>query len=457
MRNVGTERSRLHDLAQIDQFWRRSLSAYPLLIVRPMLGSVPSFQKNLGTPLQSRRAMLETLCRHLDMVRLSAAGVLMITLIGCTGLIDGGSDGLSTQQRAARDKWVHSALPVLRQNCETCHNGSRPMVGFLVGGADDLAVRDTLMNYQPSVVNLEAASSSRILTKGLHEGPQLTAEQSSALLLWVQAERDAVNHDPDHPVPVLATPAQVLQMCTAGDPDNAAGTCPTNHLALSAIPETGAMVPDAEISFTAQGLGSGLYLTNMKVSGGTAGVYMEHLLFVSRPDGKDPFPDQIDRFFATKLNVKPTTSSPIDGGTEDFLGFVPTDKVEIHFKVLSVFKPDTTGTTPTGCKVLAQFKANAQPQLNTNCASCHAGANPTATAAMDVTGVGATDDAKILAACNQVRSRINFQTTDQSGFYLAPNPADQTNHPFKFNGNATAFTAFKTAMDVWVKAEQTAP
>jgi hypothetical protein len=44
-----------------------------LLIVRRMLGSVPSVQKNLGTPLQSRRAMLETLCRHLDMVRLSAA------------------------------------------------------------------------------------------------------------------------------------------------------------------------------------------------------------------------------------------------------------------------------------------------------------------------------------------------------------------------------------------------
>lgn len=50
-----------------------------------MLSSVPSLQKNLGTPLQSRKAMLETLVRHLDMVRLSAAGVLMIALVGCTG------------------------------------------------------------------------------------------------------------------------------------------------------------------------------------------------------------------------------------------------------------------------------------------------------------------------------------------------------------------------------------
>ena len=422
-----------------------------------MLGSVPSLQKNLGAPLQSRKAMLETLCRHLDMVRLSAAGLLMFTLVGCVGLIDGGSDGLSSQQRLARDKWENGALPVFRANCETCHNGSRANVGFLIGGADDLAVRDSVMNYQPSVVNLEAASSSRVLTKGLHEGPQLTAEQSSALLIWVQAERDAVNHDPDHPVPVLATPATAVQLCTGGDPDNAAGTCPTNHLPLSMIPDAGAAIPGAEIAFTAQGLGSGLYLTNLVANGGTAGVYMEHMLFVSLPSGKDPFPDQIDRYFATKLNVKAGTTTPIDGGTEDFLGFAATDMIAIHFKVIQAYKPDTTGTTPTGCKVLPTFKANAQTQLSTNCASCHAGANATAQAAMDLAKINSATDADILLACNQVRSRINFQTTDQSGFYLAPNPAITSNHPFKFNGNAAAFTAFKTAMDVWVKAEQTAP
>jgi cytochrome c553 len=421
-----------------------------------MLGSVPSLQKNLGAPLQSRKAMLETLCRHLDMVRLSAAGLMMFTLVGCTGLIDGGSDGLSKQQRIARQQWEESAMPVLATNCQTCHNGSRANVGFLVGN-DDMAVRDTLLNYQPSVVNFDAASSSRILTKGLHEGPQLTAEQSSALLLWVQAERDAVNHDPDHPQPVLATPAAALQMCTGGDPDNAAGTCPTNHIALSMVPTAGAAVPGAEITFTAQGLGTGLYLTNLAVVGGTAGVYMEHLLFVSTPMGKDPFPDQIDRYFATKLNVKAGSTSPLDGGTEDFLGFVPTDMLEIHFKVIQAYKPDTTGTTTTGCKVLASFKTNAQSQLNTNCASCHAGANASATSAMDISKIAATTDADLLNACGQVRSRINFQTTDQSGFYLAPDPGSATNHPFKFNGNAAAFTAFKTAMDVWVKAEQTAP
>src|SRR5262245_6369583 len=145
-----------------------------------MLGSVPSLQKNLGTPLQSRRAMLETLFRHLDMVRLSAAGIVIIAITGCTGLIDGGSDGLSSQQRTARKKWQEGALPVLRDNCISCHGGSRPEVSFLTGD-EDFAIRDRLVKYDPPVVNLEAASSSRILTKGVHLGPGLGAEDSAKL------------------------------------------------------------------------------------------------------------------------------------------------------------------------------------------------------------------------------------------------------------------------------------
>jgi hypothetical protein len=423
-----------------------------------MLGSVPSLQKNLGTPLQSRKAMLETLCRHLDMVRLSAAGVLMIALVGCTGLIDGGSDGLTPQQRDARLKWQTSALPVLRQDCVTCHNGSRPNVGFLIGD-DDLAIRDTLMSFMPAVVNLDAASSSQIVTKGLHEGPQLTADETSKLLEWLDSERSAANHDPDHPLIQLATKPFAVQLCTGGAPDNAAGTCPTNHIALTGVPTDGTALAGSEIAFTAQGLTGGLYLTNLVATGGTSGFYAEHLLFVSLPaKPADPFPDQIDRYYALKLNVGPTKTNPIDGGTEDFVGFAPTDMIELHFKILTAFKPDTSGTKPDGCKMLPSFKTNAQAQLNTNCASCHGGANPTAQAAMDLSNIAATTDDKILLACNQVRSRINFQTTDQSGFYLAPDPGNATNHPFKFpSPQGETFTTFKAAMDVWVKAEQTAP
>jgi mono/diheme cytochrome c family protein len=405
--------------------------------------------------------MLETLFRHLDMVRLSAAGVLMISLMGCVGLIDGGSDGLTQQQKDAREKWVNEALPVFRTNCMTCHNGSRPMVGFLVGD-EDFKIRDTLINFEPAVVNLDAASSSRVLTKGLHDGPQLTAEQSGALLSWLQAERQSANHDPDHPIIQLATKPVALELCTKtlAMPDN---PCPINHVALEGVPTDGVAIPGAEITFNVTALLSGLYFTNLTVSGGTAGVYLEHVLFVSLQPGADatkpatPFPDQIDRYFALKLNVGGGKTSLLGGGTEAFAGFASTDMFEIHFKKIGAFQPDTMPPMANGCKMLAQFKANAVPQMNTNCASCHAGAaNAGARGAMDINGLAAADDATVLAACNQVRSRINLTNTDQSGFYLAPDPSSATAHPFKFPAQAN-FTTFKTAMDVWVKAEQTAP
>lgn len=429
-----------------------------------MLGSVPSVQKNLGTPLQSRKAMLETLFRHLDMVRLSAVSLAIVAAVGCTGLIDGGSDGLSDQQRTARAKWK-DAYPVLRDNCGGCHAGQRPMVEFLVGD-DALAVRDTLMKHDPPVVNLDAVTSSRLLTKSVHEGPGLTPDQLATVLAWVQAESDAVGHDPDHPVPQLATTPAALQLCTGGAPDSP--TCPTNHISLSSVPDVGAMLPGAEITFNVQALTDLLYLTNFKVNGGTAGAYLEHLLVVSVPTDttKTVIPDQIDRYFAMKLNVQANTTIQIDGGTAVFGGFAGTDMLAFHFKALSIYKPDTGGAMQGGCKVLDKFKSNAVPQLTgqlalngggtNSCAACHAGtANASARGAMDLTGITSTDNAMLQTACNQALTRVNLTNTDQSGFYIAPNPADGTVHPIKLT--AGAFSTFKTSMDVWAKAEQAAP
>jgi hypothetical protein len=421
-----------------------------------MLGSLPYSKKNLGAPLQSRKAMLETLFRYRNMVRLSVGAILMVALVGCTGLIDSGKDGLTPQQRNARAKWQQEALPVLRASCITCHNGSRAGVGFLEG-ASDLDINAAVMKFDPAVVNLDAPGSSRIMTKGLHDGPALTAAETSSLLEWIQAEKDAQASDPTNPVQVLATPPFAIQVCTSGLPDNATGTCPTNHVALSTLGDAGALVPGAEISFTAQALSTGIYLSNLKLVAGTAGTYLEHPLFVSKPADKPPFPDQIDRFNAVKMNLMANTTDQISGGTAAFEGFLVTNMVEIHFKTVKAFDPGTGGPVmPSGCRVLASFKTNAGPQMQAACASCHAGtANPGAKSAMDITGAAAADDPTALLACNQVRTRINLTTTAQSGFYLAPDPASGTTHPFKFA--AAAFTTFKNSVDIWVQAEKKAP
>jgi mono/diheme cytochrome c family protein len=362
-------------------------------------------------------------------------------MIGCTGLIDdGGTGGLTPEQAKARRLWLDKALPQFTTNCQVCHDGSRVNIGF-VEGTSDLGRRDTLMAYAPAVVNVDAPGSSRILTKGLHEGPALDAIQTSDILEWVQAERDA-QPDPGAGGPVLETEPFLAQICTGGLPGEA--TCPINTVGLDAI---GDGVVGAKIQFVAQALGSGIYMTNLRLLPGAGGAFIEHPLFVSWPEDTTmpPKADTIDRFFNVKLNLMMTASpeeEQIGGGTAAFVGFVATDKLTIHFKTAKLYQPDGGGGPgggASGCKVLASFKTNAQTLFSQpvagagqSCLSCHGGQNPNATSAMNLTGVDAADDPTIQLACNQVRTRVNFQSPDQSSIFLAPDPANM-NHPFKFN------------------------
>jgi mono/diheme cytochrome c family protein len=398
--------------------------------------------------------MLDTLLRHLPMVRLSVgalAAVALTTLAACNGLIDGGGGNLTPEQASARSAWTNKAWPHLQAQCAGCHSGSQTDIAFLAGG-DALKVRDTLMNYAVQVVNLEAPESSRLLTKGAHAGPALTAEESADILEWIQKERDAAGVMPDQG---LQTGKFTPLLCTGGVPGDA--TCPINHVTLIDG------LPGATIDFVAQALSEDLYVTDLKLNASVDGVYMEHPLFVSWPaDPTQPeIPDGLDRFFSVKMNLMPSTSDSIGGGTAAFVGFNPQNQLSIHFKSLDKYMADGAGSgsgtiAASGCRQLASFKQNAQGPLNTNCASCHAGnANASAKSAMDITGIAAADDATVQLACNQVRTRINFQDTNSSSFYIAPDPGQNTNHPFKFGGNATNFTAFKSAVDPWVQAEKT--
>ena len=407
--------------------------------------------------------MLETLVRHLDMVRLTIVGSCLLVMVGCSGLVDtGGGGGLTPEAALARKAWLEKALPTLTANCLSCHNGSRANIGFMEG-TGDLVQRDALMAYTPSVVNLDAPSSSRLMTKGAHEGPPLDAVQTSNLLEWVQAEHDAAIPDPGVDTAALETEKFIPQMCTGGvagvDP-----TCPINTVALDTV---GDGVVGAKISFVVQALGSGLYVTNLKLIPGTGGAFIEHPLFVSWPADETlpPTFDQIDRFFNVKMNLMMTATpeeQQIGGGTAAFVGFHagPMDKLTIHFKAAKLYQTDPGsgggGGGDAGCKKLDLFKAGAQGPLNTNCRSCHGGQDANATSAMNITGVDGTDDPTLQAACNQVRTRVNFQTIDQSGIFLASVPGNG-NHPFTFNGNTGAHDAFKTALNPWIVGERDAP
>lgn len=395
--------------------------------------------------------MLETLVRHLEMKRLTVVSAM--ALAGCTGLIDGGS---LSKAEIAQQLWVEKALPALNAGtCVTCHNGSRPNVGFLAG-ADDSSIRDTLMKFDPPAINMDAPQSSRLITKGAHEGPPLDGGQRSDVQEWIQAEKEAAADVPGGGNPDLRTQDFLPAQCTAGLPG--AATCPVNELPLDDL-GNGQGIPGAKITFVMQAVGSGMYLNNLKLVPGPMGAFIEHPLFVSvSSDPKDkPIADTFDRFFNIKMNLQAAasdTDKQIGGGTAAFVNFPPGNKIAIFFKAAKVFQPD--GATPPagGCKVPAQFETAARTALNTNCGTCHRPPGmANAISALDMTGV---DQANAMNACNQVRLRVNLDDPNQSGIFLATTPGN-ANHPFTFNNNQANFNNFKTALTPWINAEKTAP
>src|SRR6187402_2195419 len=81
----------------------RSPAAHPLLLGSTMFGGLPSMRANRAG-VRSRKSMLESLVRHLPMVRLSISSSLL-AMVGCTGLIDAPPP---TKAELARQIWVDS-------------------------------------------------------------------------------------------------------------------------------------------------------------------------------------------------------------------------------------------------------------------------------------------------------------------------------------------------------------
>lgn len=426
---------------------------------------VRSSKPTAGLP--SRKTMLETLIRRLDLVRLTVGAMALVMAAGCTGLIDDTvlPTDLEKDEANARRLWDEKAWPVLEAQCAGCHT-SMPNIDFLNTAGVDLTmntygIREKLVTFTPTVVNLETPPSSRILTKGLHDGPELSTADLSDLLEWVRAEQDARPQPGEEGGATILASAPIMPMiCPSGTP---LPSCPVNVIDLAPLGLDG-----AQITFTALQFPSQLYINQLKLVGGNSGVYIEHPLFVSRPPPPpeneptpEPIADGIDRYFNLKMNLAMATEEMIDGGTASFVGFPAENTLEVHFKIITPYKaemgPGNGGTgTAGGCKDLASFKANAQTALQTSCGSCHNGNNANAKSAVDMTGMNnTTDDAVILLACNQIKTRVNLTTPDQSGIFLAPDPAN-ANHPFKFP-TAAAFNTYKTNALVWINAEKTAP
>ncbi|NVB79138.1 MAG: hypothetical protein HOV81_12125 [Kofleriaceae bacterium] len=80
------------------------------------------------------------------------------------------------------------ALPALSSTCAACHGGSGQVAGidFLAGSSSE-EIRQTLI--ASGVIDFANPYASRILTKGIHEGPWFSAEQVDAILAWIESEQ----------------------------------------------------------------------------------------------------------------------------------------------------------------------------------------------------------------------------------------------------------------------------
>lgn len=444
-------------------------------LVLPML-AIPQLQ----APLRSRRAMLETLMRRLDMVRLTVAAALVVVATGCLPTIGGGEPQLTPEEILARRLYVDQADPVMVVACKGCHDGGMAAPPAFLIGETPLERRQSLLDAMPNVVNLEAVGSSRILRKGQHEGPAMGTKDAVGVLQWITAERDAAQVGASDPA--LRTELIDLKPCQMGQlPEPPNPNCPLNTFALDTV---GDGTAGTTVSFAVTEISGGLYFTNLKLIPGPMGAFVEHPLFVAFgadnvnsprieencgpiPDGPTnevACTDAFDRFFDLALNVNVGASADeqfISGGAHTFLTFRMTDKLAIQFKTVKTFQPDMGGGA-NGCKVVddpaggkgfVQVRNQFTTAIDGNsCVACHGGGNPTATSAMDISGInGNTDEVK--RACDNVRSRALLTDIPNSGVLVAPNPAN-ANHPFR---QAGGYAAWSAAVTVWLTAERDAP
>jgi hypothetical protein len=215
----------------------------------------------------------------------------------------GGCSTTTQPEGTAEREWEALALPILQADCVVCHATPGPL-GFLAGDTP-LAIRMSLLEYQPPIVDLGAPASSRLLTKGAHDGPALSAQETSDLLEWITVERDEAGVPPRSK---LSTGAFTVLACiggTAGDP-----TCPYNEVDLAAIGVA------ATIRFVATPSAGRLTISQLALAADALRIELVHPRFVAHPANGPAVPDPADSL----AGVDVTTSGPIGSGTVLLVG-----------------------------------------------------------------------------------------------------------------------------------------
>jgi cytochrome c553 len=364
--------------------------------------------------------------------KIALLALVLLPLPACVGdtpspLLSAPDAGAELDEQAlAKQEFVAQVQPLLTSYCAACH-GADTSVPFLAGAADMYA---SVMEW-PNLVSLRVPSASSLLSKGAHSGPAWQQEQGDVVRSWIEQE-------------AALAPADESSLETAPFVPSVG----ENVIDLSAIGLAG-----ASIQFRMEPLASGMYLSRMSLQAGASGVHIVHPTFVPW-EGDTPNPDPVDRFSNIDIYAAAQQVVSVGGGTLILVQVPSNAPLSIRFELAEV--ANAGDTVLAGCKDVTSFTANARSPLLQYCSECHSGANNSATNATDMTRLADLSEEGQAAACGQILSRVNLLDPNNSSIFLAPEPQSPLGHSFKLPDN-NSFLAFRSALTLWISAEQNAP
>lgn len=347
----------------------------------------------------------------------------------------------ASDDRTAREIFDTQVAPLLDERCSTCH----------VTGPGAMFIRPAPATYEavvafPALVNFDAVEDSRLLSKGPHSSTTFWTPGEAALVReWIVADAEER---------ALVAPEEVTYET---------GRVPCDGPAVMDLAV--AHVPGATLTFICEPTGAGVVLSDVRILAGRAGARIQHPVPVWW-QGEVPNP-RVDELTGVDLDVRPFSSALVT----EFLSFpgvdVERDTFSFYFTFAGPFEGDGTDpadpadpadpTDPmdpfaTGCGNVAGFVANAAPQFQSFCTTCHGGTNPMATAAVNMTWMGDMTPEGQLRQCNEILSRVDPVDADASPIFVNPNPGSATLHPFKFS-SPILYESFRSRVRLWLDSE----
>ena len=114
----------------------------------------------------------------------------MTASIGCTAEVPGDGVDEDDPRAALKGQFQRDVQPLLEATCAQCHAGSREFIDFMAPQPPEFpGMYERVINW-PSLVNVEDAGQSRMVTKGQHEGRAWTLEELNLINPWLAAEAE---------------------------------------------------------------------------------------------------------------------------------------------------------------------------------------------------------------------------------------------------------------------------